>query len=376
MAVTKKKLSSYGPAKSVDELKDNPDVFIPIVEKDKNNYILPLDDLLNNAENVAKIYQTDLGGREYTVDELKFIRKSANTVQIKGDSTNLGSTVPLPSIGTDEGKVPVAYYRDGRGYFILEKYKDGRFPDSDSTKVGQVLTVDAHGVADWAAIKTVPDNGSTGQVLTRDSSNGYGWQNAIQPIAGYNMTQRANDSVNYRPYFDVNYVVKYSAEACPSMYSDTTAHETEFNLANGQLRCKISYASKPQNSDYNSIRFQFKVNSGRDLTIFGTYRDHMPPRDYSPSDVPDCLNIFNATHDTNTYIGLYSTIFEQDIGFTQFADNVSFAESLELHLSWINTKNFRMDDRITITRFHDYARLISDNLVLYENYSTLTNSSV
>lgn len=149
MAITKKKLSSYGPAKSVEELKVIPNVFIPVVEKDEHNYILSLDELLNNAEDVTKIYQTDLSGREYTVDELRFIRKSANTVQIKGDSTNLGSTVPLPSIGTDEGKVPVAYYRDGRGYFILEKYKDSRFPDSDSTKVGQVLTVDAHGTAHW-----------------------------------------------------------------------------------------------------------------------------------------------------------------------------------------------------------------------------------
>ena len=35
MAVTKKKLSSYVPPKTVDELKGNPDVFIPVVEKIK-----------------------------------------------------------------------------------------------------------------------------------------------------------------------------------------------------------------------------------------------------------------------------------------------------------------------------------------------------
>ena len=370
MAITKKKLSSYGPPKTVEELKVIPNVFIPVVEKDKHNYILSLDELLNNTEAGPKIYYTDINGREYTVEEtLGFIRKSANTVQIKGDSTNLGSTVPLPSIGTDEGKVPVAYYRDGRGYFILEKYKDSRFPDSTSYNAGQALIVNDHGVADWSSINTVPSGGSSGQVLTRDSSNGYGWQNAIQPIAGYNMTQRAG-SVNYRPYYDVNYMVKFTYNAYPSMYSDTTAHVTEFNMANGQIKCKISYASKSQNSDYNSIRFQFKVNTGRDLTIFGTFHDHMA------SQAPDSINVFDATHDTDTYIGLYSTIFNDYIGFAGYADNVSFAESLELHLSWVNTKNFRMDDHITITRFHDYAKHISDNLVLYENYSTLTNSDV
>lgn len=146
---TKKKLSSYVPPKTVDELKGNPDVFIPIVEKNKNNYVLPLDDLLNNAEDVVKIYRTALNGTEYTVDELKFIQKSVDSAQIKNGSANLGSTVPVPSIPTDEGKVPVAYYRDGRGYYNLEKYKDPRIPDSSSSNVGQTLVVDSHGVAHW-----------------------------------------------------------------------------------------------------------------------------------------------------------------------------------------------------------------------------------
>jgi hypothetical protein len=149
MAVTKKKLSSYVPPKTIDELKGNPDVFIPIVEKNKNNYVLPLDDLLNNAEDVVKVYRTDMSGREYTVDELKFIQKAADNAQIKSGSTNFGSTVPPPSIATDEGKVPVAYYRDGRGYYNLEKYKDSRIPDSSSSNVGQTLIVDSHGVAHW-----------------------------------------------------------------------------------------------------------------------------------------------------------------------------------------------------------------------------------
>lgn len=149
MAVTKKKLSSYVPPKTVDELKGNPDVFIPVVEKNKNNYVLPLDDLLNNAEDVVKIYRTDMSGTEHTVDELKFNQKSVDSAQIKNGSTNLGSTVPTPSMATHEGKVPVAYYRDGRGYFNLEKYKDSRIPDSSSSNVGQTLVVDSHGVAHW-----------------------------------------------------------------------------------------------------------------------------------------------------------------------------------------------------------------------------------
>lgn len=119
------------------------------LKKNKNNYILPLDDLLNNAEDVTKIYKTNMSGTESAVDELKFIQKSVDTVQIKSDSTNLGSTVPLPGIPTDEGKVPVAYYRDGRGYYNLEKYKDSRIPDSSSSNVGQTLVVDSHGIAHW-----------------------------------------------------------------------------------------------------------------------------------------------------------------------------------------------------------------------------------
>ena len=83
------------------------------------------------------------------VEEVKFNQKGVSTSQIMSDNTDLGSTVPLPSLETDEGKVPVAYYRDGRGYYLLEKYKDSRFPDSDSTDVGKVLVVDEHGIANW-----------------------------------------------------------------------------------------------------------------------------------------------------------------------------------------------------------------------------------
>lgn len=84
-----------------------------------------------------------------SVDEIKFNQKEASTTQIMADNTDLGSTVPLPTLSSDEGKVPVAYYRDGRGYYLLEQYKDSRLPDSDSTDVGKALVVDSHGMPSW-----------------------------------------------------------------------------------------------------------------------------------------------------------------------------------------------------------------------------------
>ena len=93
--------------------------------------------------------RTGIDARTYDVDSVHFKQKSVQTAQIMANSTDLGSTVPLPSLNSDEGKVPVAYYRDGRGYFLLEKYKDARFPDSSSSDVGKVLTVNSSGKAVW-----------------------------------------------------------------------------------------------------------------------------------------------------------------------------------------------------------------------------------
>lgn len=93
--------------------------------------------------------RTGIDGLTYEVDTVHFKQKSAQTAQIMANNTDLGSTVPLPSLNSDEGKVPVAYYRDGRGYFLLEKYKDERLPDSSSSDVGKVLTVNSSGNAIW-----------------------------------------------------------------------------------------------------------------------------------------------------------------------------------------------------------------------------------
>ncbi len=89
------------------------------------------------------------GGTEYELDNLLLDRQSIDTAVIKSGATKIGSTVPAPSLNSDEGKVPVAYYRDGRGYFLLKKYKDDRFPDSSSSDVGKVLTVNPSGNAIW-----------------------------------------------------------------------------------------------------------------------------------------------------------------------------------------------------------------------------------
>ena len=321
------------------------------------------------ASDLPAIKQISMGGVSSDISELEFRQKSIDSYQIYGNNA-MGSTVPTPMMNTAEGKVPVAYYRDGRGYYLLEKYKDERFPDSDSTNAGQVLTVDSHGVASWELPKSeIPATGTNYQVLTI-YNNEPQWQWAYQPAVGYNLTQRANQVTPWRPYYDCNYAVKFNYNSYPMMYSDTSSHETEFNMANGQLRCKITYASKTSVTDYNSVRFQFKCNSGRDLVITGTYHDHMA------NSTPDSVNVYGMTPSTDTYVGLYCKPLNDYIGLTKYSESTDFCETIELNISWINTKNFRMEDRIVIKRMHDYTNAFGDGLTLYEYYGTLTNSSV
>lgn len=95
------------------------------------------------------------------VDSLKLYWKAAGQTQLKADANWLGSTVPTPT-STEEGKVPVAYYRDGRGYYNLERAKDYRFgntiqdgplPQND----GKVLTVTSgEGGTAYVDWKTAP----------------------------------------------------------------------------------------------------------------------------------------------------------------------------------------------------------------------------
>lgn len=99
----------------------------------------------------SNITRYDISGTGHDVDPLKIFQRSVGNAEFIDGMTNLGSTVPTPSLVSDEGKVPVAYYRDGRGYFLLEQYKDPRFPDSSSSDYTKVLTVDSSGQAVWQA---------------------------------------------------------------------------------------------------------------------------------------------------------------------------------------------------------------------------------
>lgn len=101
------------------------------------------------SSDVPEIIRVDTSSVEHDIETLRFQSQSVSTAIIKGDNADLGSTVPAPTLATDEGKVPVAYYRDGRKYFLLEQYKDPRFPDSSSSDYTKILTVNAQGQATW-----------------------------------------------------------------------------------------------------------------------------------------------------------------------------------------------------------------------------------
>lgn len=103
----------------------------------------------------SSISRVDISGTTHDVEQLNIFQKSVSNAELKDGSTALGSTVPTPSMASDEGKVPVAYYRDGRGYFILEQYKDSRLPDSTSSDYRKSLVIDSHGVANWELLNTV-----------------------------------------------------------------------------------------------------------------------------------------------------------------------------------------------------------------------------
>lgn len=92
------------------------------------------------------------GGIEYDLDTLLLDRQGSETAVIKSGSTVFGSTVPAPSLSSDEGKVPVAYYRDNRAYFLLEN--KNYVPVSSSSDNGKVLAVDATGTPIWQAPTT------------------------------------------------------------------------------------------------------------------------------------------------------------------------------------------------------------------------------
>lgn len=113
------------------------------------------------ASDVTSVDRTDIGNRTYDVEAIHFKQKGATTSQIVADSTDLGSTVPLPDMSADEGKVPVSYYRDGRGYYLLERI----IPSHVSSDANKVLTVMSNNALTWADVPNVPSikvwNGTT-----------------------------------------------------------------------------------------------------------------------------------------------------------------------------------------------------------------------
>lgn len=154
--------------------------------KERDDYLLSLIDNVNSdIPKVPEIIRVTPQGTSFDIDSLKFIQTSTDTAKIQAGSTIVGSTVVQPTLSSQEGKVPVAYYRDGVGYYLLETYKDSRFPDSKSENMNMILTVDEHGTAVWAnnnAIKWVNNTNTyaevaawfdAGNLVLRNETGGY-----------------------------------------------------------------------------------------------------------------------------------------------------------------------------------------------------------
>lgn len=124
--------------------------------KERDDYLLSLIDNVNSdIPKVPEIIRVTPQGTSFDIDSLKFIQTSTDTAKIQAGSTIVGSTVVQPTLSSQEGKVPVAYYRDGVGYYLLETYKDSRFPDSKSENMNMILTVDEHGTAVWDYVNSI-----------------------------------------------------------------------------------------------------------------------------------------------------------------------------------------------------------------------------
>lgn len=119
------------------------------------------------AGDVASIDRTDIQGNTIDVDELHFKQKGVSTAQILAGSTDLGSTVPLPSMASEEGKVPVAYFRDGRGYYLLERV----LPNHSAADENKVLSVQSDNSLRWVSLPAPPKVVSN-QALTQVEDDG------------------------------------------------------------------------------------------------------------------------------------------------------------------------------------------------------------
>lgn len=98
------------------------------------------------------------------VNQIGFHRPGVSTCELKADYTSLGSTVPLPSLNNDEGKVPVAYYRDGRGYYLLERV----IPTHTREDADKVLSVNSSNSLVWKTLSIPSYTAGDGIVINND----------------------------------------------------------------------------------------------------------------------------------------------------------------------------------------------------------------
>ena len=99
---------------------------------------------INCTASGAQLYRDDQG-HIYSYESLTI----TNRRKVSLNSTEMGYMVPGATLSTDEGKVPVAYFRDNEAYFLLERIT-GLLPTSNSFNYTNILQVNAQGVPEWA----------------------------------------------------------------------------------------------------------------------------------------------------------------------------------------------------------------------------------
>lgn len=291
------------------------------------------------ASEVTLVTKVSTSGVESNVSKLTFIQTSADTSKVIAGATVLGSTVVQPTLATQEGKVPVAYFRDGVGYYLLEKYKDSRFPDSTSSNVNQILTVDEHGVAVWAnnnAIKWVSGSNTyaevaawfdAGNLVLRNDVGGYVSMAYMHQDGTVWFTQ-LNDAASRRYSYTVSEdngwwnSISYRhqlAKGGSCSVSNYEAHDVVLSLNSSEY---TAYSSDELVIDYMSYHagaFFAKLPYTGELFITGTRHNWSLGGEQSPVD--DLININTTialTRDTRTNIGDQFELSAQEMTRTDY----------------------------------------------------------
>jgi hypothetical protein len=98
---------------------------------------------INCTASGAQLYYNNQGN-VYPYESLTI----TNQRKVSLNNTEMGYMVPGATLSSDEGKVPVAYYRDNVAYFLLERIT-GLLPTSNSFNYTNILQVNEHGVPEW-----------------------------------------------------------------------------------------------------------------------------------------------------------------------------------------------------------------------------------